>query len=228
MRFRTKALALALGSIALVHTPFSAPASTPTWQAQNERGITLAREGRYGAAHREFARIQAADPDAVVGLNNAANVYLLEGRFDRAFDLYMRALESDPLNGGVQLNIGIAHHLVGDPAASRTWLRRGLLRIDDPRRAYYLLGLTGSTSPRRASDAERGNSNEIESLLTAALRELPDQSGPEDEVTASADSVDTSDTRTKRRVSTRTGGTRASEVARTDTIRLYWAGLEED
>lgn len=221
-----------LVGLLLILTGSSAVAAGPSDPRieRNERGVVLAREGRFDEAHRQFALNLATDPHDVAATNNAANVYLLEARYDRAFDLYDRARDLDPEEGGILLNLGIAHHLAGDRPESLRWLREGLRLIDDPQRAYYLLGLSERPSTTRASDETRLRASEIEALLDAALASVPEDTPDGPEVVVEDAAEDTAkegdEAPASTEVRTRSAGTRASDATKVEPSRLFWMGLD--
>jgi tetratricopeptide (TPR) repeat protein len=221
---------LVLGVVGLQQPTETVHAATP----RLELGVLHAREGRYDDAHRQFALVLANSPGDARALNNAANVYLLEGATDRALELYARAREAAPREPGILLNLGIAHHLRGDRAESLRWLREGMLQMKDPREAYFLLGLSNAEHSDRASEADRLQGAEIEALLDLALENVPSATvrpshSPRDSSSTSSSQRDSTSELTGRdrkkateRIAVRAGGTRADQAGQLDAARLFW------
>ena len=182
---------------------------------------------------RNFTLILAEDPNNAAALNNAANVYFLQGEADRANRLYRDAIESDPQEGGIHLNLGILLHASGDVEGSQEHVREGLALVGDVQHAYYLLGISnGEGDPGRASDQSGVSQAEIQALLSKAAAEVPEREdadaadgsteggAPE---AGNTDRESAGDDQATMHAS-RPGGAKAAEV-NTEAARLFWMTL---
>jgi len=208
---------------------------------RNDLGITYAKEGHFEDALRSFSLVLAEMPEHAAALNNAANIYFVQGATDRARTLYERAIAAQPDEGGIHLNLGILQHASGDDAASAASVRHGLELIGDPHEAYYMLGLSSQrpSSNERAADASDLKASEIEELLARAMADIPaaaKEGTPEATANKNAETASTSGTTTPASpaatqaavptVSTRPGGAKASDASETGANivadRLFW------
>jgi tetratricopeptide (TPR) repeat protein len=172
--------------------------------------------------------ILAEFPDAAAPLNNAANVYFLQGENDRAKELYERAIAAAPKEGGVHLNLGILLHAMGDEEASAVAVRKGLELAGDLQHAYFLLGLS-TQNENRASGDEALQGAEIEALLAKAMAEVPTSSKSKDGQ-ATGEEVTVASREGEQTMETRPGGAKASEAGAeesgADSSRLFWMDLQ--
>lgn len=199
----------------------SAPGdASETGQLRNELGIIHARSGHLDDALRQFSLLLADDPQDPVALNNAGNVYFLQADHARAHELYAQAHTEAPRVGGILLNLGILEHLLGEEEQSKRHMREGMALVGDLDTAYYLLGLSSSSSASRASDEAGLREVEIEALLAEAMAEIPE--AEQEIVTSEVDEEIAED----QSVSTRAGATKAAQIdAQVD--RLFWMTEKE-
>lgn len=78
----------------------------------NNFGIEAAKEGYWKEARFRFEKLVRKDPTDPIALNNLAVCYEVEGEFEKAIKLYERALELDPENKFIKINIEKARELV--------------------------------------------------------------------------------------------------------------------
>jgi Tfp pilus assembly protein PilF len=230
-----RTLVLALFALSL-GVPAPARADLEAARLRNELGIVYVKDGHLEDGLRNFSLILAEFPEEAAALNNAANVYFLQGEMDRARDLYERAVAVAPNEGGIRLNLGILLHAVGEDDAAAAAVRQGLARIGDLQHAYFLLGLSSQQMDRvRASESGDVEAAEIEELLARAMAEVPtvspeERAGETEDLAlddaahrgaeASPDSVE----QVSRTVQTRPGGAKAAQAG-TDSDRLFWMTL---
>lgn len=74
----------------------------------NNVGMAMFRARRVDDALFYLEQSAALNPKALDALNNLANIYSEEKNYDRAVDLYQKALETDPNNWQTYFNLGIA------------------------------------------------------------------------------------------------------------------------
>ncbi len=68
-------------------------------------GIKSAKKGYWKEAKFRWEKLLKENPDDFVALNNLAVCYEVEGDFETAFELYSRALELQPKNKYIKLNL---------------------------------------------------------------------------------------------------------------------------
>ena len=89
----------------------------------------------------------ATRADSAAGLNNLANIYLSQIRYDStkldtAVMYYHQAINSDEKEAGFKLNLAIAYLLKGDTLKSNHFFRLGIAQCDSSReKVYHLLKL---------------------------------------------------------------------------------------
>ena len=100
--------------------------ASETAELRNELGIIHARGGHLDDALRQFSLLLADDPQSAVALNNAGNVYFLQGVHERAHELYMQARLEAPEVGGILLNLGILESAEGQKLKAIRILERAI------------------------------------------------------------------------------------------------------
>lgn len=75
--------------------------------------ILYAQNGLYDLAFREFDRLLVANPRSAEAHNNRGNIYYTLADYERAFEAYAYAEELDPADGGIKLNLALAHYQRG-------------------------------------------------------------------------------------------------------------------
>jgi tetratricopeptide (TPR) repeat protein len=161
----------AAGALASPAKALAAPATTADGEKlrlRNELGIVQAKGGHLEDALRQFSLVLAEQPEQPAALNNAANVYFLQGQTPRARELYERAIAAAPREGGLHLNLGVLLHAVGEEEASLTHVRRGLRLVGDVQNAYFLLGLSTQDAPESGVGADAGTANGSTGVAGAA------------------------------------------------------------
>lgn len=208
----------------------SARADLESARLRNELGIIHVRSGHLDDGLRNFSLILAEFPSAAAALNNAANVYFLQGDTEQARALYERAIEAAPEEGGVYLNLGILLHTIGEEEASANRVRKGLALVGDLQHAYFLLGLSRRQSNQgRASDRGGLDAAEIEALLAKAMAEVPDaEPAPPAASGPPSENVTLASRDAEQKMETRPGGAKAEAYdpdAGVDSQRLFWMDL---
>lgn len=76
-----------------------------------QRGIKYARVGNFERSQECFSKVLNGQPENAAAYNNLANTYLLTGRYASALQKYWKALQHDPVDTNIYLNLGIVYHL---------------------------------------------------------------------------------------------------------------------
>jgi tetratricopeptide (TPR) repeat protein len=148
-----RATLAAVATFALASAPVGRAADLEKLRLRNELGMVQAKGGHLEDALRQFTLVLAEAPNEPAALNNAANVYFLEGDAGRARELYQRAIAAAPKEGGVHLNLGLLMHAGGETEEGLAHVREGLLLIGDLQHAYFLLGLSSPTPGASGAEA---------------------------------------------------------------------------
>jgi tetratricopeptide (TPR) repeat protein len=139
-----------------------AVAGAPSWSNLYRLADVEARSGRTAAARRHLEDLLALSPGNLWGLNQLANLELLEGDPRRAEQLYRDILRRQPQRSHYT-NLGLAQSLLGRHAEAVEAYRRAL--TFDPDNSNVLLNM---------ADAELalGHADEARSLYGRALESL--------------------------------------------------------
>jgi tetratricopeptide (TPR) repeat protein len=140
--------------------------------ALNELAHVYFLGGDLEEARSALERILEEDPNSALAHNNIAATYAAAGDQDSALEHYLAAVDADPEDPGIWLNLGILRYAVGEPEAAESALSQGLARSQGFEEACHLLGLTVADGDSRA-EAEQLTSEEIRALLADVLRALP-------------------------------------------------------
>jgi tetratricopeptide (TPR) repeat protein len=76
-------------------------------------GITYAQGGVLDRAEQAFNKHLNGDARAAA-YNNLGNLYLFKSKYPEAVSHYLKAVEADPGDGGILLNLGIAYFVTGE------------------------------------------------------------------------------------------------------------------
>jgi len=87
-------------------------------QARMQVAILYTRYGLYNDAQMTFDALHEIAPDNSGVLTNQGNLFLLNGEFDKAIVSYQHAAKLDEKDGGIWLNLSMAHYRKGDLKAA--------------------------------------------------------------------------------------------------------------
>jgi len=113
-----------------------------------------------------------ADPHSALAHNNIAVAYTAAGDYEAALRHCMTAVDSEPDDPGIWLNLGILRYSSGEADAAESALSEGLARCDGFEDACRLLGLQVADDDSRAAAAAL-TSEEVRALLREVLLQLP-------------------------------------------------------
>lgn len=82
--------------------------------ARMQIAIIYAKNGLYEQSFNELDRILQANPGNSAAHNNRGNIYYMQRQYDRALKAYRRAEEFDPDDGGIKINLALAHYRLGN------------------------------------------------------------------------------------------------------------------
>jgi tetratricopeptide (TPR) repeat protein len=114
---------------------------------------------------REYLDFIMARPDQWTAHYNLGNYYLSRGQADAAIDAYRAALEKEPQEVMLLVNLSIAYARNNDLAQAEQMLQAALNRAPDNASAHFNMGLL---------QAGKGDRRLAEAHLTAALRADPE------------------------------------------------------
>ena len=136
-------------------------------QARNNYANALAKTGRFEAALREIAALEAAEPENLSHPVLAASILVNVGQYEQAIARYERALERFPRHAGLQMSYGHALKTLGrqadciaayrnaiaaDPSLGEAWFSLANLKTirfeDDEIRKMGRLAASGKLTPR--------------------------------------------------------------------------------
>lgn len=80
-----------------------------------QRGLNMARAGRYEQARREFLSATTTDAQSPAAWSNLAASDALLAKYDEAREAYVRALTLTPSDWRVRYNLGLLFARTGDP-----------------------------------------------------------------------------------------------------------------
>jgi tetratricopeptide (TPR) repeat protein len=100
---------LIVWSLSLPGQTESQPAQEPI--AQIKRGIDYAKRKQFEPAQEVFKKVLTRQPENAAAINNLANLDLLMGKYASAMKKYWDALQSDPKDTNIYLNLGIVYYL---------------------------------------------------------------------------------------------------------------------
>jgi Flp pilus assembly protein TadD len=177
---------------------------------RSQLGIIYAQNGQPDEARKEFVKLLEEPTGRAAALTNLGNLAMLDGDVDVAVENYTQAAALDTADGGILLNLGIAHKQVGREDEAAEAIGRALTRTGGPERAQYLLGIRSDADPSKGK-ASRLSNEEIKAMLAKAKARVPD---------ATATPAGGQKAKTTPIVS-RPGGARAADVA-VGATSLYW------
>jgi tetratricopeptide (TPR) repeat protein len=170
-------------------------------------------------ARSRLEEILAGDPRSVRGHNNLAAVDLVDGRSAEALDHFRTALDIDPSDAGVWLNLGVARYASGDTLGADEPLIEGIERSGGYAEACRLLGIPAEEGGARGA-ARKLTYEEARALLKEALRKVPTIGGPKPAEPPAGKDARVPD-QTKPAPETRVAAARAGEKLEIQNV-LYW------
>jgi tetratricopeptide (TPR) repeat protein len=75
------------------------------------RGIQYALRKEFRMAEGLFEEVLTQDPESAVAYNNLANTYILDYRYGSAILKYLKAVQHDPQDTNIFLNLGVVYYL---------------------------------------------------------------------------------------------------------------------
>lgn len=208
---RARSWVLALASLALAVSAAGAGAGTNdkvTLRAQ--LGIIYAQNGQGDEARKEFVKLLEEPTGRATALTNLGNLAMLDGQVDVAVENYTQAAALDTSDGGILLNLGIAHQQAGRDDEAAVVIARALTKTGGAERAQYLLGIKSDSDTSKGKVSKLSN-EEIKAMLARAKTRVP---------AASATPTDAKKGGATQVVS-RPGGARAADVS-VGATSLYW------
>ena len=177
---------------------------------RSQLGIIYAQNGQSDEARKEFVKLLEEPTGRAAALTNLGNLAMLEGDVSVAVENYTQAVALDTLDGGILLNLGIAHKQAGHDAQAIEAIERALTRTGGAEQAEYLLGIRSDDDTSKGKVSKLSN-EEIKAMLAKAKKGVPSTSA----TPAGADKSKSTP------VVSRPGGARAADVA-VGATSLYW------
>ena len=128
--------------------------------------------GSIEKARETLEVVLEADPNSALAHNNIAVAYTAAGDYEAALQHCMAAVDSEPDDPGIWLNLGILRYASGEAGGAESALSEGLARCDGFEDACRLLGLQVADDSSRAAAAAL-TSEEVRALLREVLLQLP-------------------------------------------------------
>lgn len=200
------ALLLALAAAAALAEPTTGPKVT----LRAQLGIIYAQNGQVDEARKEFVKLLEEPTGRAAALTNLGNLAMLDGDVAVAVENYVQAAALDTVDGGILLNLGIAHKQAGRDDEAAEAIGRALTRTGGSERAQYLLGIRSDSGTSKGKVSKLSN-EEIKAMLAKAKTRAPD-------ATATPAGVQKAKATP---VVSRPGGARAADVA-VGATSLYW------
>ncbi|HEY5740414.1 MAG TPA: tetratricopeptide repeat protein, partial [Gammaproteobacteria bacterium] len=94
--------------------------------ARLQIAILYTRYGLYADAELAFEALSELAPQSSAVKTNQGNLYFLQGNYDRAIENYRRAADLDTEDGGILINLSMAHYKAGDLTKARTSYQNAL------------------------------------------------------------------------------------------------------
>lgn len=173
-------------------------------------GIIYAQNGQGDEARKEFVKLLEEPTGRAAALTNLGNLAMLDGQVEVAVENYLQACALDTTDGGILLNLGIAHRQAGREAEADAAVARALAKTGGVEQAQYLLGIRSDSDTSKGKVSKLSN-EEIKAMLAKAKSRVPETSA------TPADARKTGSTQ----VVSRPGGARAADVS-VGATSLYW------
>ena len=177
---------------------------------RSQLGIIYAQNGQNDEARKEFVKLLEEPTGRSAALTNLGNLAMLDGDVDVAVENYVQAAALDTADGGILLNLGIAHKQVGRDDEAAAAIAKALTRTGGTERAEYLLGIRSDSDTSKGKVSKLSN-EEIKAMLAKAKTRVPDATA----TPAGAQKAKSTP------VVSRPGGARAADVA-VGATSLYW------
>lgn len=117
-----------------------AAADAGNMEPRQQVAIIYAKYGLYAEAFRELDDILQGDPANATAHNNRGNIFLAREDFDRALEAYQYAERLDPTDGGVKLNLAMAHYKLGRGREASEKFREATMLNRDIAKRYEAFG----------------------------------------------------------------------------------------
>jgi transglutaminase-like putative cysteine protease len=154
--------------------------------ALNEIAHVYFLAGRVEQARAKLDEILKQDQASAAAQNNMGNICSVSGDMAGAIEHYRAALDAEPDDPGISLNLGLVLYAYGDTANAAGPLRDGVELSGGYDAACRLLGLQGE-APERAVEqiAEKTlSAEEVRLLLGSVLKQIPHPAAEEDTMAA--------------------------------------------
>jgi tetratricopeptide (TPR) repeat protein/transglutaminase-like putative cysteine protease len=178
--------------------------------------------GRDDEALSYLDAVLEKDPGSSAALNNKGNVHAARGDVGIAEEHYERAIQLDPEDPGIRLNLGVVLYAYGDTAGAAYHLAQGMLAAETYEKSCSLLGLRPDILGRGepSEDEQTLSAEELRLLLKSVLDRLP-TGGVADSADSLGKMPETPPSPPRRPARLRTGASRARERM---VLRdyLYW------
>ncbi len=137
----------------------------------NQLGIIYAKAGLLEEAEKLFSEASR--------YNNLGNVCLLKADYDKALELYKKAGQTDPEDGGIYLNLAICCCLQGKTELAEEAFKEAIRLYPDCEEVYSAMGLELEKAGVRGMEAESVISK-IQQLLLKVRREIAKKLSPDE------------------------------------------------
>ncbi|MFH0774678.1 MAG: tetratricopeptide repeat protein [bacterium] len=141
---------------------------------RNRAGIIYGKEGRWDLAEREFEKGFEKNKLHPSILNNLGNICLLRGSSTEAISFFKQANRSDPDDGGIYFNLGLAFFLKEDMRSALEMLGESLKAFRSFEEAAYILGFPVEEVSISLTGKPRVSKEEIKRLLEDAMDKIPE------------------------------------------------------
>ncbi len=213
-----RAWVAAVAALACIATGTSAATTTTTTVSTKadkvslraQLGIIYAQNGQVDQARAEFVKLLEEPTGRAAALTNLGNLGMLDGDVNVAIENYTQAAALDTVDGGILLNLGMAHNQAGNDEAAADAISRALAKTGGTERAQYLLGIRSDSDTSKGKVSKLSN-EEIKAMLAKSKAKVPAAG------TTTTPAQKTGSTQ----VVSRPGGARAADVS-VGATSLYW------
>lgn len=140
---------------------------------RNRLGIIYGKEGELDLAEREFKSGLEKNKLHPSLLNNLGNIHLLRDSPTEAIHFFKQANRSDPDDGGIYFNLGLAFFLKDEMKSALEMLGECLKSFGTIEEAAYTLGFPAEEIAISLTGKPRISKEEIKKLLEDAVAKIP-------------------------------------------------------